>query len=100
MTIDGKVFAINRARAEARHAHQTSDLRQEIGTSRAENAALRVENVALRAENVYMRQLLSEAEKEAKATEGSDAIVLPLSWLDQVKALLRGRPTRTKKGRR
>jgi regulator of replication initiation timing len=57
--IDGKVFGINRARAEAQHAQQTSGLAQEI-------AALRAENVALRAENASLREQLTRANKKTR----------------------------------
>jgi hypothetical protein len=72
--IDGKVFAIQRARAASRHASQTSHLSQEISTLKEENAA--------------MRQLLSEAVGEQAA------VTLPRLWYVRAKALLRGQKSR------
>ncbi len=39
--MDGKIFAINRARMESAHATRTSHLSQEISTLKEENATLR-----------------------------------------------------------
>lgn len=84
--IDGKVYAINRARAEAQHASETSRLVQENASLRAEGAAAR----RLMEENNAMRTLL----REAVAAEGA---VFPDSWRDRVKALLGIRSKKTKR---
>ena len=84
--IDGKVFAINRARAEARHAAQTSQLSQENASLRAESALAHQLGEA----NKALRALLLEA----LAAEGA---VLPDSWHDRAKSVLGIRVKKTKR---
>lgn len=90
--IDGKVYAINRARAEARHSSSASQLSQE-------NTALKQENIAMRRlmeENTVLRELLSEV--MGMTAEGAGiTIALSSSWHDRAKALF---GERIKKSRR
>lgn len=91
--IDGKVFAIHRARAEAQHAAQTSRLSQNAARLSQENATLHAEAAAahrLREENVMMRALLREAVTVEDVT-------LSDSWRDRAKALLGIRTKKTKR---
>lgn len=91
MTIDGKVYAINRARAEAQHSTHTSQLVQEIAVLKQENAVMR----RLMEENVMMRELLSEV--VGTAVDGAGiAIALSPSWHDRAKTLLGGRSKKSR----
>jgi predicted secreted protein len=102
--IDGKVFAINRARdraaAESRRQGETSSLSSEIAVLRSqlsmEAAAARADRVALKTENALLRQLLSDVLGSIETASPGDLA----SWRERMNAIPNGEKARPKKRRR
>jgi hypothetical protein len=110
--IDGKVYAIQRARAEAAHARQTSSLVSEnavresqlnsqLSAERLENATARTDIALLKDENAELREFVSRMLDILAARAPLSVSMADVdSWRTQMNAIPSGRGMMPKKRRK